>query len=125
MLKTQQGLAVTVMIVNLTLTIWAFLKHKPVKGVGTLFTGSCTLASRLNIGVHMLLNVVSTLFLGAGNYCMQILVAPSKQEVAAAHEKRNFLDIGVPSVHKLWSIERLRTFLWVAIGITATLLHLL
>jgi hypothetical protein len=63
MLTTQQGLAIAVMIVNLILTLWAFLKHKPVNGVATLFTGSCTLASRLDIGVHMLLNVASTLFL--------------------------------------------------------------
>lgn len=88
-------------------------------------TGNCTTISQLNTGFHLLLNVISTLFLGAGNYCMQILVAPSRKEIEEAHEKMEFLDIGIPSFRSLHRIARARRSLWLAIGTVATVLHLL
>ncbi|OJD36760.1 uncharacterized protein BKCO1_9000190 [Diplodia corticola] len=124
MLYIQQGLAYTVVLANISFTIWAFAEHRPVRGIGTLMTGDCTVISRLNAGLHLLLNIVSSLFLGAGNYCMQILVAPSRAEIDAAHRKSNALDVGIPSFHNFRAIARARASLWLGIGITATALHL-
>lgn len=55
----------------------------------------------MNIGIHLLLNVLSSLFLGAGNYCMQILVAPTGAEVQLAHKSGIYFDIGIHSIYNL------------------------
>lgn len=125
MLLVQQILAYTVVSLNIGITIWATVSHKPIDGIGTFMTGNCSTISQLNTGFHLLLNVISTLFLGAGNYCMQILVAPSREEIEDAHEKRESLDIGIPSFRNLHRIARARRLLWLAIGTVATVLHLL
>ena len=88
MMNIQQALTIPVVTVNWPLMIWAFFKHNLVADVGTFLTGSCTSISRLDSGIHLLL--------GAGNYCMQILVAPSREEVNAAQMTRKPLYIGIP-----------------------------
>ena len=79
----------------------------------------------INSSVHVALNIISSLFLGAGNYCMQILVAPSRAEMDKAHSKGVSLSIGVPNVGNSRYIERKRVLGWVLIGMFAAILHLL
>lgn len=63
-----------------------------------LFTGKCTTANRLDSGLHVLINLLSSLLLGASNLCVQLLSAPTRQEVDRAHKQKIWLDIGIPSV---------------------------
>ncbi|TRX96986.1 hypothetical protein FHL15_002292 [Xylaria flabelliformis] len=88
-----------------------------------LYSGDCDEGnvSRLNTGLHFLINVVSSLMVGtlleyynldlrgnllveertllaSSNFFMQILNAPSREEVDTAHAKGSWLLIGVPSV---------------------------
>lgn len=125
MLVIQLVLAILITLANAVLTTWAFLKQKKLQKQDAILTGSCHSISRIDAGIHVLLNIVSSLFLGAGNHCMQILSAPSRQEVVRAHAAGRFLEIGVPSLYNLRSIGRTRTALWAAIGLVATILHLL
>jgi hypothetical protein len=126
MLKIHVLLALTILVINITLTVWAITSYPPdYQGVGTLSFGNCSTIKTVNGAVHLALNIVSSLFLGAGNYCMQTLVAPSRQEMDRAHSKGVSLDIGVPNVKNLWYINRGRVITWALIGTLAILLHLL
>lgn len=76
--------------------------------------------------VHFGINVVSTLLLGSSNYCAQLLAAPTRSEVDTAHDKGDWLDIGVPSLRNLWKkrIARNRKAAWTLLMISSVLLPL-
>lgn len=125
MLRVQMAIATLIVAINVTIMLWAVLTYPPDdRGVGTFSFGDCSSAAALNSALHVALNIVSSLFLGAGNYCMQILVAPSREEIARAHHRGTALEIGVPSVRNLRHIEWIRVTAWVIIGLIATLLHI-
>ena len=126
MLNIQLAIASFVVVSNVAVTLWAGISHPPYSnGVGILLFGSCSLTSTLNSVLHVALNVISSLFLGAGNYCMQVLVAPSRLEIHRAHSRGVSLEIGVASVKNLLYIQRKRVVIWLLTGILATILHLL
>ena len=125
MLSAQLAVAILVVVINTSFTSWAWLNHSPMRGVGTFYVGDCTFASRLNSGLHVLLNGLSTLFLGTGNYCMQVIVAPSKAELKAAHLDRKHYDIGIHSLHNLRHIARDKCAVWALLGVVSSILHLM
>jgi hypothetical protein len=125
MLRLQLGLSILVAVVNISITAWVWKAHPPARGVGTLFTGDCTLASFANTSTHVLLNILSSAFLGAGNYCMQVLVAPSREEIDKSHSSGVALDIGKQSIRNVFHIQRSRSLLWVAMVTVITVLHLM
>ncbi|KAK7224929.1 hypothetical protein V2G26_012932 [Clonostachys chloroleuca] len=87
-------------------------------------SGDCTYIKKLGIVVHLVINVVSTLLLGASNYCMQTISAPTRRDVDKAHARGIYLDIGVPSVRNLRFIQKKRLFFWFCLGLTSIPLHL-
>jgi hypothetical protein len=126
MLSIHALLALTVLVINVALTVWAIRSYPPdYRGVGTITFGNCSTINTINSAVHLALNIVSSLFLGAGNYCMQTLVSPSRSEINHAHSKGISLVIGVQSLKNLRYINRRRRIIWALIGISAALLHLL
>lgn len=125
MLYLQLSLALIVLFANIGFTVWATRVDGPQNGTGTLFHDTCDLVARWNTGAHVILNVVASLFLGAGNYCMQILVAPKPDEVKKQHALKGSFDIGIHSIHNLRNIHAGRKLLWFALGILSTALHLM
>lgn len=119
--------AVSVFICNLTITIWVFKNpdYDVDNSVGTLFQGSCARVRNLNVWLHLLINVFSTLLLSASNYCMQVLSAPSRAEVDRAHASRHWLHVGVPNFHNLTRIAPDRSILWIMLMFSSLPLHLL
>lgn len=111
--------------VSLGLMGWFITKYKPVGDVGTFMTGSCSTVHRWDAIWHIILNIVSTLLLGTGNYCMQVLVAPSRAEVDKAHGEGYSLDVGIHSYRHVWRISSKRRAIWFALGVISTLMHLL
>jgi hypothetical protein len=90
-----------------------------------LYRGSCGVSKRWDTALHLIINVLSTCILAASNYCMQTLVAPTREEVDAHHAQRKWLDIGTASVKNLSVIGRDRLALWVILMLTATPFHLM
>ncbi|KAH7025135.1 uncharacterized protein B0I36DRAFT_295925 [Microdochium trichocladiopsis] len=125
MLTIQLSIAGFVLVLNLGLLLW-LLKFYPVdaRGIGTFVFGNCQDLNLLNGAAHAVLNIVSSLFLASGNYCMQILVAPSRVEIDKAEKQGRSLEVGVPSIKNLQYIGWDRTMLWLLIGAMSTLLHL-
>jgi len=112
-----------VFLINFIVTIWGSVHNKS-KG-NVLFDGDCEQARKLNTGLHFLINVLSTILLSSSNYCMQILSAPTRKEIDAAHAKGQWMDIGVPSIHNLRKINVRRAILWLLLGFSSLPLHLL
>ncbi|KAK8010178.1 hypothetical protein PG990_009143 [Apiospora arundinis] len=56
---------------------------------------------------------------------MQILAAPTREEIDRAHAKNLSLELGVPSIKNLRYIKRTRFGLWLFIGLWSTVLHLI
>jgi len=97
------ALAATVLFINTGFLVWAIATKPTQDGTGTLYQAPCAEARKVNIGIHLLINILSSLLLGGSNYCMQCLSAPSRVEVDAAHAQGGYLDIGVPSLHNITS----------------------
>ena len=78
-----------------------------------------------NRWLHFLINVLSTLLLGASNYCAQLLVAPTREEINEAHKHRKWFDIGIQSFRNLFGMEKKKQMLWWVLMLSSALLHLL
>ena len=119
------GVAALVLIINLILTIWAVAESGVQGGLGTLQDGSCKRTTSLTFWIHLAINVLSTLLLGASNYSMQCLSSPTRSEIDKAHSQGIWLDIGVPSVRNLRRLSTPRIVLWWLLAISSIPLHLL
>jgi len=118
-------LGISIFGFNLGVTIWAFTNFPIVQGVATFHQGSCSRTQSSVTWLHLAINILSTLLLGASNFCMQILCAPTRQEVDAAHARRKWLSIGVPSLKNLLYVDRKKSALWLLLGCSSIPLHLL
>ena len=114
-----------VLVINLILTIWAVSSSGVQHGLGTLHDGSCKKTATLTFWVHLVINILSTLLLGASNYSMQCLSSPTRREIDRVHGKGVWLDIGVPSVRNLRYLSIARVTLWWLLAISSLPLHLL
>jgi len=94
-------------------------------GIGVLYDGLCTDSRFVNSGLHVIINALSTLLLGASSYTMQCLSSPTRAEVDRAHRKGEWLDIGVPSMRNLTKIGKRRRLLWWLLALSSLPLHLL
>ena len=56
-----------------------------------LYEGSCSKVRKFNIEIHFAINVLSTILLGASNYCMQCASAPTREEIDKAHKVKKWL----------------------------------
>jgi hypothetical protein len=92
---------------------------------GRLITSNCTTTTRLNAILHLLINLLSSILLGASNLCMQLLSAPTRAEIDKAHAMKKWLDIGIPSIRNLTHIASQRKFVWVALAAASLPLHFL
>ena len=119
--------AMIVLLINVGLTIYVATnpKYRMERGTGTLYSGSCAKTKAIGLWLHLGINVLSTLLLSGSNYTQQCLAAPTRSEIDAAHARRRWMDIGVPSIRNLFRIKGERTLLWIAIGITSVPLHML
>ena len=121
----QTNLGISILILNFALTIWCYIKLHIEKGVATVYQGPCAQTKDLVTALHLAICILSSLLLGASNYCMQILSAPTRKEVDGAHARRKCLSIGVASFNNLMYVDRRKTFLYFLLGISSIPLHLL
>ncbi|PIA99817.1 hypothetical protein CB0940_02499 [Cercospora beticola] len=119
----------TTAAIVLTINIWVFtyvaLQFKIEDGIATIYRGTCTVTSNISTYGHLLINILGTLLLGASNAGAQLLSAPTRSDVARAHSKNRWMDIGVPSLRGLRTIPRWRRSGWVVLMMSSIPLHLL
>ncbi len=110
--------------VNIAIYVWIYRKFDVNRGSGVLLRSSCGVVHRADSIIHLALNVISTLILGASNYCMQGLTAPTRDEVDKLHAKTKWADIGIQSMRNLRVIDWKRELGWALLGITSVPFHL-
>jgi hypothetical protein len=112
--------------VVLTALSWTQLSNDtPDAYLRNLYTGECKLVKDASIVAHLLINILSTLMLSASNLCMQLIAAPSRDDIDKAHKKGIWLDIGVPSLRNLLHIPLKRGLLWGILVFSSLPIHFL
>ncbi|KAI3340699.1 hypothetical protein F4824DRAFT_487113 [Ustulina deusta] len=90
-----------------------------------IYEGRCDNSTTLNMILHLLINLVSSGIAASSNYFMQVLSSPSRSEIDQAHFKSQVLDIGVPSLHNIRFVSRLKSFGWLVLLLSSAPIHLL
>ncbi|KAI0388611.1 hypothetical protein F5Y17DRAFT_452151 [Xylariaceae sp. FL0594] len=80
--------------------------------------------TNLDTALHILINIASTLVLASSNFFMQILNAPSREEVDEAHAKGSWLDIGVASPRNGLRVSRFKLACWTTLLLSSVPIHL-
>lgn len=90
-----------------------------------LFGGDCPYAENLNRGLHVVINIISTVLLYCSKSAMQILLAPTRSEIDTAHLARRWLDVGISSRRNFKSARRGQKLAWTLLAVSSLPLHLL
>ena len=122
--------ATIVMVINIILTIIAVaVAYSRTEDQGfvsaTLYEGKCSTPKNWARGLHLLINILSTIMLAASNYCMQCLSSPSRQNIDDLHPQQEWLDIGIPSLKNLFFIGWKRRVLWMVLLVSSLPIHLM
>ena len=119
------AMVTAVLILNVAITAWAACTFGLFGGIGTIHRGPCPSIKRTGLWLHIAINVLSTMLLGASNYSMQFLSSPTRSEVNRAHQNKTWLDIGIQSLRNLTKIRRMRMVLWFLLAASSIPLHLM
>lgn len=109
---------------NIALTILASASGLK-DGVGTIKKGDCRDIKKLELWLHLGINVLSTMLLGGSNYTMQCLTAPTREDINKGHRSRVSLDIGILSLKNLMRASKRKVILWGFLAVSSVPLHLL
>ncbi|KAI1120837.1 hypothetical protein F5Y10DRAFT_289156 [Nemania abortiva] len=93
-------------------------------GSTIIFSGNCDLSTRLNLILHLLVNIVSGVILASSNFFMQVLNSPSRKEIDEAHSWLRSVDIGVPSLKNLRHVSRFKSISWLVFLFSSFPIHL-
>ncbi|KAF5378412.1 hypothetical protein D9757_011163 [Collybiopsis confluens] len=116
--------ASAVLLTNIIILVWSVTKAGG-NAIGVAFQGDCDTVDHYSVGIHIVINVLSTVLLGASNYAMQTLCAPTRDEVDRAHKRGIWLDIGLQSIRNLKYTSRIKRTLWLGLSVSSIPLHLI
>ncbi|EON69624.1 hypothetical protein W97_08884 [Coniosporium apollinis CBS 100218] len=123
-------LAWAILILNLTVFLIAYRDpsfsvpdRRGIRAL-TLVSNDCVKAKRLSVGFHALINIMATGLLAASNYTMQIMAAPTRSEVDAAHAESKFVDLGISSLRNLRYIPLPRQVIFWTLAFSSLPIHL-
>lgn len=91
----------------------------------TLYRGECAFVRWWDWGIHIIINILGTLLLSASNITLQLIAAPTREEVDRAHSRGIWLDIGVPSLRNLRNISRMNLWIWCCLAVSSLPIHFL
>ncbi|KAI0473140.1 hypothetical protein GGR56DRAFT_698130 [Xylariaceae sp. FL0804] len=115
-------LSVLTLVVGIICLILVLTRTNASSGGTAIYSGSCTKANHVNIGIHAVINVFTVALLAGANYAFQVLSSPTRPELSEAHDKKRWLDIGIPSLRNLTHISPYRAVIAtvVVLGAVAT-----
>ena len=109
-------------LVFVAFTLWDIIHTGSGNGLVGVYSGQCDTVRKISIWVHLLLNVLATILLGASNHVMQRLYAPSRSDVDLRHQAHRHTTIGSTDVRNL--VGR-RLWLYVLLSASSLPIHLL
>lgn len=112
-------------IVLLGILGWSIAEAGSLSKAWLFYQGNCTQSNRISLFLHLLLNIVSTLIIASSNFFMQVLNAPTREEVDRAHARNRWLEIGVPSVGNIFHVSSFKTTAWILFNLSSIPIHLL
>lgn len=118
-------LALLILIASIICLILVVTKTKAFSGELVIFSGDCPTARRINIGLHVVVNVFAVVLLAGANYIFQILMSPTREEISEAHDRRRWLDIGVPSIRNFVHVSGFRAATGTVILVAAIALQVM
>jgi hypothetical protein len=106
----------SVLLANLSFTIWAMTVSRSGTNIGTIYEGPCLTIHTTGLWLHIAINIMGTVLLSSSNYTMQCLSSPTRKDVDEAHAVGKSLDIGLPSLRNLrgWKKKMLFALLTVS-----------
>ncbi|KAK3403324.1 hypothetical protein B0T20DRAFT_429618 [Sordaria brevicollis] len=108
------------------LVILAAWKGKDVfSGRIVIYKGSCSTVESVDWGLHAVVNILRVVLLAGANYTFQVLSSPTREEVTAAHERKKWLDIGIPSFRNLGYVAKKRSVLATVVLLAAVLTQII
>jgi len=75
-------------------------------GIGTLYEGEYGTVRHADSLLHLAINVMGTILLGASNFTTQCISSPTRSEIDLTHSKGRYLDIGLPRPKNLRGWKR-------------------
>ncbi|KAJ4256234.1 hypothetical protein NW762_009313, partial [Fusarium torreyae] len=111
-------------LILLAVLIYGCVRAGSLDAAFILFQGPCSRSQTINIAVHLLLNIFSTLILASSNFFMQVINAPSRDVVDHAHARSGWVNIGVPSVRNFIYIGPAKFACWIILACTSIPIHL-
>ena len=109
------GIIGFVLLLNIAMAAWALYHVGLGNGLVVIYRGSCKKMENINRWVHLCINLLASLLLGASNYVMQRLSAPTRKDVDNAHQKHVWLEVGMNSVRNLLHIPWTRKILYLVL----------
>lgn len=104
-------LAFVILVISFVCLVYAGTAIAILVGDMDLFTGSCTDVTSLDWRLHALINVLVVILIVGANYVFQALSSPTRSEIGRAHEGKQWLEIGVPSLRNFRRIGKGRVIL--------------
>ncbi|KAI1815903.1 hypothetical protein GGS20DRAFT_584072 [Poronia punctata] len=89
-----------------------------------IYNGDCGTSRNISLYLHLLINVLSTAILASSNFFMQVLGAPSREEIDKAHGWLRSLDIGVQSLTNLRHISWFKLISWILFFVSSIPIHI-
>ncbi|KAI1308592.1 hypothetical protein F5Y03DRAFT_404889 [Xylaria venustula] len=118
-------LAFIILVVGIISLILVVTRTRVFSGQLAIFSGDCATATRINIGVHVVINVFTVVLLAGANYVFQVLTSPTRREVTVAHERKQWLDIGVCSPRNFRHVSGFRAGLGAVILLLAIVIQVI
>ncbi|CAG8303123.1 unnamed protein product [Penicillium salamii] len=123
--KLALSISIITLIANFILLVVGITVRGQDGGIGTLHEGRAKKIARITTAYHVLINILSTGLLTSSNYCMQLVCAPTRDDMNRLHARGNFFDIGILSFRNVRHIPRRRAILWIILATSSIPLHLL
>lgn len=124
-LGAQIVLVSAVLLANICLTIYGSVRYPSSGAVGLIYEGSCDEVNTLSLWLHVLISVLSLLMLSASDYCMQLQVSPTRADVDKAHEKGDWIDVGLHTLRNVRYVGAWRRASWAILALTSIPINVL
>jgi len=96
----------------------------PLQESTVVYEGNCDVSTRNNLLLHFAINAVASGILASSNFFMQVLVAPTREEVDRAHANHTWLEIGVQSFRNIFHVPKRNVLFWLLLSVSTIPLHL-
>lgn len=110
---------VNIVLVSVCLTVlsacFAFSVTRPGSSLNVftiISNDECEKTAKINLFLHLIINLISSGVLASSNFYMQVVCSPSRKEVDKAHAYLQSLDIGIPSVKNVRFVSKFKQICW-------------